>query len=901
MWAKLKAGSPAKSAGGLAAAGGPIIAVPAADSPQRADQSKQTPKQEEGRCQAVEYNAWGSSESCPLPKQWGKEFDPRQAVKQALRDARKQDNIRFRTLCLSPLCFQLLQDMYWYVFLDEFALEDSDRYLELLREASRPATPKSGALPEKAKNPQQAKDQLIMQKRRRRYEDLSPRAAAALREPTHLSTVSIRSHNARALVAGLPRSPAGGGSQTARDLGPTPAAEVIQRPTTPKTFPAGGVSMRGMAGVLRHFRRRQRQGSEGSSTPTTATTHLNLTYSSATDGRESEAGDNYSIASSPCHSRRHLRHDPSRSNLVSVHGSEGESSGDSSSVWSLGREGTPPSSRRAMREEWSRQARERVEAEMDHIFTRMSQNYVVLFRQVPARQKDILFKDLPEVLSRALRWIFDRTLPYYKSLMAEEFRQNLARRVTYWITGVEQRTVRQWDQPSRVRGKHSKHRPAPPKHPPRQPRLSTAQLPRSLPEMSAVQGKGQARSAPHPPAARPAARGRPATVPVRQGTGGPRRSQIGTEKNSDTFLRSAPDVGTANVVTPPSLPPRHCTTFAASAPDHGSQQQMSPRGPGTRRARPPEKAPQRSPAVAPAPPLSFGRLPTVTALPAPDTDTGESLTAFGQLKAFTRVTAAFQGEGSNLELREQLDELRRDFTMISSGELKRERAIAEEPKSPAARPGGELDLPGELLRPTGSTGVPSVARPPPPPIPLPTATAPPATTTGAREAPAPAAPQGRGRRHKLNLRGESRGKHQNAKLLRFTDEPGLYRVRHDDIDVFPSIGCSVPVATLPRGFIDIVELRRDGKRLVWGRVRRPLPGWFVVADWENSVRYAEPARDTNLHWYEAGRRTTQFSTQQWRQYHFNLTAVSPLLHRFMRDAGALRSPFTGFDMAWEST
>eukprot|EP01006_Ploeotia_vitrea_P024622 TRINITY_DN57448_c0_g1_i1.p1 TRINITY_DN57448_c0_g1~~TRINITY_DN57448_c0_g1_i1.p1 ORF type:complete len:780 (+),score=47.57 TRINITY_DN57448_c0_g1_i1:92-2341(+) len=79
------------------------------------------------------------------------------------------------------------------------------------------------------------------------------------------------------------------------------------------------------------------------------------------------------------------------------------------------------------------------------LFSRMAQNYTLMFQSLQTQHKDLILKHFPYVVAHTLYLAFYRTLPYFRAMMGPEFRQYLLRNVSYWITGVELTDIGLWE------------------------------------------------------------------------------------------------------------------------------------------------------------------------------------------------------------------------------------------------------------------------------------------------------------------------------------------------------------------------------------------------------------------------------------------------------------------------
>eukprot|EP00755_Sulcionema_specki_P005158 Sspe_Gene.31978::Locus_15708_Transcript_1_1_Confidence_1.000_Length_1666::g.31978::m.31978 len=352
-------------------------------------------REERGRCQPVFYAGWGGVVDIPIPSQYGKATDVKRIMRQAMRDAGKIDCPKFFRLMTSAKCERLLEDMYWYIFLDEFALVDPIKVLQEFRETEAKAAAES----EKASSSEPPPAEHI---------PTPPRGPRPDR-PTHLSSISVR--NVAGLVSTGRRPPS--------------------RPTTPRVQKHDEPTKRGVAAIVALAETSKKRCLSPSSSSTAFYSHL--------IGRpppsELSASDVESIYSEITDDESETTHPFTRPRSTAPCGAPGDK----------GLDPTP--------------AREEIENELDRIYSRMAYHYVTLFKMINRRDKDLLLRDVPDTLSRALRRIFDRTLPYLKPKMGKRFRQDLYRRVSYWINGVEAKSISHWDTPIIVKKKPSKRPP----------------------------------------------------------------------------------------------------------------------------------------------------------------------------------------------------------------------------------------------------------------------------------------------------------------------------------------------------------------------------------------------------------------------------------------------------------
>lgn len=81
-----------------------------------------------------------------------------------------------------------------------------------------------------------------------------------------------------------------------------------------------------------------------------------------------------------------------------------------------------------------------VAREQHQLFTRMAENYSKTLQKLSKRHrsvKDAVTRQLPEILSQALYYCFVHVLPYATALLDNEFQTTIARRVHFWLGGVD--------------------------------------------------------------------------------------------------------------------------------------------------------------------------------------------------------------------------------------------------------------------------------------------------------------------------------------------------------------------------------------------------------------------------------------------------------------------------------
>ncbi|XP_044515987.1 protein FAM227B [Gracilinanus agilis] len=74
--------------------------------------------------------------------------------------------------------------------------------------------------------------------------------------------------------------------------------------------------------------------------------------------------------------------------------------------------------------------------EKDHLFDRISENYVSFIMRVPNYQKDTFFKLYPDCLSQAIYTIFQEAFPDSSHLFDNEFKDELVTTIFQWVTGI---------------------------------------------------------------------------------------------------------------------------------------------------------------------------------------------------------------------------------------------------------------------------------------------------------------------------------------------------------------------------------------------------------------------------------------------------------------------------------
>ena len=82
--------------------------------------------------------------------------------------------------------------------------------------------------------------------------------------------------------------------------------------------------------------------------------------------------------------------------------------------------------------------------EMGVLFGRMALQYCTLFQgtRLPISQKDLMLKDLPDLVTFALKRLYLCTMPYATGLLSTpQFTEYVLRHVSYWIGGVERNAI----------------------------------------------------------------------------------------------------------------------------------------------------------------------------------------------------------------------------------------------------------------------------------------------------------------------------------------------------------------------------------------------------------------------------------------------------------------------------
>uniref|UniRef100_A0A5F8GNN2 Family with sequence similarity 227 member B n=1 Tax=Monodelphis domestica TaxID=13616 RepID=A0A5F8GNN2_MONDO len=76
------------------------------------------------------------------------------------------------------------------------------------------------------------------------------------------------------------------------------------------------------------------------------------------------------------------------------------------------------------------------QCDQDHLFDRISENYVSFIVRVPNYEKDTFFKLYPDCLSQAIYTIFQEAFPDSSHLFDDEFKEELVTTIFQWVTGV---------------------------------------------------------------------------------------------------------------------------------------------------------------------------------------------------------------------------------------------------------------------------------------------------------------------------------------------------------------------------------------------------------------------------------------------------------------------------------
>ena len=84
-------------------------------------------EQNDVSCQPVFYPGWGQkgTGTLPLPcKQFGKPLDMQVIVMESLKESKRNEIPKLCKLISGQKCLRLIEDMFWFIFLDEFSMED---------------------------------------------------------------------------------------------------------------------------------------------------------------------------------------------------------------------------------------------------------------------------------------------------------------------------------------------------------------------------------------------------------------------------------------------------------------------------------------------------------------------------------------------------------------------------------------------------------------------------------------------------------------------------------------------------------------------------------------------------------------------------------------------------------
>ena len=332
-----------------------------------------------GKCQSVEYPGWGSGGHCdlPMPCQFGRQIETRKLAAEAVREGGHRGKKKLWRVLSSEPCRLLFEDMFWYIFLDEFSLEDHEGRVD----AQRSLPDDAGTAP--TPHP--------------------PRGVVPIRpttRPAHLNNLTSR--RALALVA------------SKKETQP-PLSTPLSRPRTPAVYGSAQDTDEGVRRVLALADASEAQSTVSQSHTVDANLGAFLTRAGVCGSPSSCRSSRRSRASSVCSS--------SSSVHSSVHSPVGNRSSFVGSGAFSGLDAT--------------EAKELVADEKEALYTRMSYHYVQLFKGIATSDKDMVLKDLPPCVFLMLRAAFERAVPYLKAAMGKEFRRNVLRRVSFWLTGVE--------------------------------------------------------------------------------------------------------------------------------------------------------------------------------------------------------------------------------------------------------------------------------------------------------------------------------------------------------------------------------------------------------------------------------------------------------------------------------
>eukprot|EP01063_Lacrimia_lanifica_P011620 TRINITY_DN18349_c0_g1_i1.p1 TRINITY_DN18349_c0_g1~~TRINITY_DN18349_c0_g1_i1.p1 ORF type:complete len:799 (+),score=256.70 TRINITY_DN18349_c0_g1_i1:122-2518(+) len=429
-----------------------------------------------GKLKAVQYLWWGKKGTVvtALPSQYGRPLSWEKTV-EAVMKAVGHTGARITHLVAQEAFQRLTEDMFWYIYIDDFALVDhKQKVKDYLASANHPrptwqklAAPLDapGSPPgavtaagagAKGKRPVHLNDQRLLTRVERRVRDFQaiqdshvgagaggPFAPGYA--PSEAASPSITS--ARGTLTSCPASttsPSLSAATTQRESQTSRGRK--RRFSNRDRFP----SLPSVMGGIRTMHAKLPPAAEEHSEATAK--HILRTAYRGSEGEGEEFGDTLLGLLDTTRSDWDCLTTRSAASAGSLAASDGWSLWDGLSLSSESSEedgggsprpatrgfaGTPTTTTAAP---LASEAQTLVDEELQYLHTRMAFHYVAVFRMVsgdaPAL-RDTLLNQLPEILVKVLYLCFDRTMPYLRPHLAKPFQENLSRRVSFWLQGVE--------------------------------------------------------------------------------------------------------------------------------------------------------------------------------------------------------------------------------------------------------------------------------------------------------------------------------------------------------------------------------------------------------------------------------------------------------------------------------